>query len=56
MHDSALRLAGQHFFYIYDALIVAAALDTDCMTFYSENLQAGQVIDGRLTIRNSFNA
>ena len=54
MHDVALRLAGQYGFHIYDALIAAAALAADCTTLYSEDLQDGQVIDGRLTIRNPF--
>ena len=56
MHDAALRLAEQQGFHIYDALIVAAALEADCVTLYSEDLQSGQVIDGRLTIQNPFNA
>ena len=56
MHDAALRLAGQHGFHIDEALIVAAALEADCVTLYSEDLQSGQVIDGRLTIHNPFNA
>ena len=55
-HDAALRLAGQYGFHIYDALIVAAALKADCTTLYSEDLQSGQVIDGRLTILNPFSA
>ena len=55
-HDEALRLSEQHGFHIYDALIVAAALEADCATLYTEDLQAGQVIDGRLTIRNPFTA
>ena len=54
MHDAALRLAGQHGFHIYDALIVAAALEAECATLYTEDLQSGQVIDGRLTIQNPF--
>ncbi len=54
MHDAALRLAGQYGFHIYDALIVAAALEADCATLYTEDLQSGQVIDGRLTILNPF--
>ena len=54
MHDAALRLAGQHGFHIYDALIVAAALEADCATLYTEDLQSGQVIDDRLTIHNPF--
>jgi predicted nucleic acid-binding protein len=39
---------------IYDALVVAAALDAGCTTLYSEDFQDGQVIEGKLTIRNPF--
>ena len=53
-HDAALRLAVRHGYHIYDALIVAAALEGECSTLYSEDLHAGQMIDGRLTIRNPF--
>jgi len=53
-HDTALVLAARHGYHIYDALIVAAALEAECTTLYSEDLQSGQVIDGRLTIRNPF--
>jgi len=35
-------------------LIVAAALLADCDTLYSEDMQHGQVFDGRLTIINPF--
>jgi predicted nucleic acid-binding protein len=56
LHDAAMRLAAQHGFHIYDALIVAAALEGGCATLYTEDLQAGQVIDSRLTIRNPFQA
>jgi predicted nucleic acid-binding protein len=55
-HDAALRLAMRHGFHIYDALIVAAALEADCGTLYSGDMQSGQVIGGRLTIRNPFAA
>ncbi len=54
IHDAALRLAARHGYHIYDALIVAAALEGECSILYSEDLQGGQVIDGRLTIRNPF--
>ena len=56
MHDAAVRLAELHGFHIYDALIVAAALEADCGTLYTEDLQSDQVIDGRLTIHNPFDA
>lgn len=54
MHEAALRLAVRHGFHIYDALIVAAALQADCATLYSEDLHSGQIIEGRLTICNPF--
>ena len=53
-HDGALRLAVRHAYHIYDALIVAAALEGECSILYSEDLHAGQVIEGRLTTRNPF--
>jgi predicted nucleic acid-binding protein len=53
-HDAALRLAVSHGYHVYDALIIAAALEAECITLYSEDLHAGPIIDGRLTIRNPF--
>ena len=53
-HEAGLRIAAQYQFHIYDALIAAAALEAECTTLYSEDLQDGQVIDERLTIRNPF--
>ncbi len=38
----------------WDSLIVAAALATGCATLYSEDMQDGQVFEGRLTVRNPF--
>lgn len=38
----------------YDSLIVASALLAKCGTLYSEDLQDGQTIDGRLIVRNPF--
>jgi predicted nucleic acid-binding protein len=40
-------------YYIYDALVIAAALEASCRTLYSEDMRDGQVIEG-LTIRNPF--
>lgn len=53
-HESALRIAENHGYEIYDALVVAAALQAGCATLYSEDFQNRQVIDGKLTIRNPF--
>jgi predicted nucleic acid-binding protein len=53
-HEQALIIAAAHNIRIYDALILASALATNCSTLYTEDLQDGQVIDGQLTIRNPF--
>jgi predicted nucleic acid-binding protein len=54
MHRAALKIAEQHGCGIYDALVVAAALEAGCAILYSEDFQDGQTIDGQLTIRNPF--
>jgi predicted nucleic acid-binding protein len=54
MHEAALRIAKEHGYGIYDALVVAAALEAKCAVLYSEDFQDGQTIDGQLTIRNPF--
>jgi len=50
----ALQLLHHYKLSFYDALIVAAALETQCQFLYSEDLQAGQEIEGRLKIINPF--
>jgi predicted nucleic acid-binding protein len=53
-HGAALRIAQQYGYHIYDALMAAAALEAKCDTLYTEDMQDGQVIDDRLTIKNPF--
>lgn len=55
-HERALRIADRYGMSIYDALIVSAALLAGCETLHSEDMQDGQVIDRKLTIRNPFAA
>mgnify|MGYP002777869370 CR=1 FL=1 len=50
----ATGIAHRYGFSFYDSLIIAAALETGCTTLYSEDLQHGQVIDGKLEIQNPF--
>jgi predicted nucleic acid-binding protein len=45
-HDAALVLGARHGYHIYDATIVAAALEGECSVLYSEDLHDGQVIAG----------
>ena len=50
----AIQIAKRYQFSHWDSLIVAAALQANCQTLYSEDMQHGQMIEGRLTIINPF--
>ncbi len=52
--ETARKIAENYGYGIYEALVMAAALEAHCATLHSEDLQDGQVIDGKLTIRNPF--
>jgi predicted nucleic acid-binding protein len=54
IYRRGLGIQGRYSFSLYDALIVAAALESGCIRLYSEDLQHGQRIKG-LTIENPFN-
>lgn len=51
-HLRASQLRQSASFSFWHSLIVAAALDAGCDTLYSEDMQHGRLIDGRLTIVN----
>ncbi len=53
LYMEALRIEAKHRFAWYDSLIVAAALEGQCETLYSEDLQHGREIEG-LRIENPF--
>jgi predicted nucleic acid-binding protein len=53
-HDAGRSIAAKYGYTMFDGLIAASALEAECDTLYSEDLQDGQVIDGRLTIRKPF--
>ena len=50
----AIRVGERYRLSMWDSLIVAAALLSDCETLYSEDLQNGQVFDDRLKVVNPF--
>ena len=56
IHQSGLRLAERYGFSIFDSFIVAAALAAECDTLWSEDMQHGMTVDGRLRIANPFTA
>lgn len=53
-HADGLRLAERYGYSIFDALILASALRAGCDTLWSEDMQDGILIDGRLRIANPF--
>ena len=53
-HAEGLRIAEYYGYAIFDALIIASALRANCSTLWSEDMQDGIVIDGRLRIANPF--
>jgi predicted nucleic acid-binding protein len=53
-HEAALGIADRLGYRLYDSLIIASALEARCAILFSKDLQDGQVVEGRLTIRNPF--
>lgn len=53
-HLAGIEIAERHRLSVYDAMMIAAALKLGCTTFWSEDLQDGLVVEGRLTIHNPF--
>ena len=53
-HDVGLQVAERYALPVYDAMIVAAALLAGCKTVMSEDMQDGQILEGRLQVRNPF--
>ncbi|MCW0000468.1 PIN domain-containing protein [Pararhizobium sp. YC-54] len=50
----ALDLAARYNFSVFDALMIATALQAGSERCFSEDMQHGLVVDGRLTILNPF--
>ena len=53
-HELGLDLSERYRFSVYDSMLLAAALQAGCTTFFSEDLHDGQVIENTLSIRNPF--
>lgn len=54
IHEDALRIAERYGYRMFDCLIIASALRAESERLWSEDMQDGMVIDGRLTIVNPF--
>jgi predicted nucleic acid-binding protein len=53
-HEAAVGIAARLGYRLCDSLVIASALQANCATLFSEDLQDGQVVEGRLTIRDPF--
>jgi predicted nucleic acid-binding protein len=56
VHETGLALAQRYGLSTYDAMIAASALLADAETLWSEDMQHGMLLDGRLRIVNPFRA
>lgn len=54
IHETGLLIAKRYGLSIFDAMIVASALEAGCDTLWSEDMQDGMLIDGRLRLINPF--
>ena len=54
IHDVGISLAERYQLSVYDSMIVSAALSAGCDTLFSEDLQDGLLISGRLRVLNPF--
>jgi predicted nucleic acid-binding protein len=50
----ACQIAEKYGFSFYDSMIVSAAIESNCTTLYSEDLQDGQIIEEKVTVKNPF--
>lgn len=54
LHEHGTDIAERYSLQIFDAALLAAALAAACDIFYSEGMQDGLVVEGRLRIANPF--
>ena len=50
----ALTIFVDYNYSLWDSLIIASALENGCSILYTEDMQHGQMVDGRLRIVNPF--
>ncbi len=48
------KLIARYDLQLFDAIIVASAIDANCTILYSEDMQHGFIVEGTLTIINPF--
>ena len=50
----ALQIKKKTRYSFWDSLVIASSLENNCSILYSEDMQKGHLIDGKLTIINPF--
>jgi predicted nucleic acid-binding protein len=50
----ALQIKRKTRYSFWDSLIIASSIENNCIVLYSEDMQKGHLIDGKLTIINPF--
>jgi predicted nucleic acid-binding protein len=50
----AMEINSRHGYSYWDSLIIASAMETGCVTLFSEDLHHSQLLDKKLTIVNPF--
>lgn len=55
-HLLAIEIAKRHKLSVFDALVIAAALQGGCETLWSEDMHHGLMVEDRLRIENPFRA
>ncbi|GHU55087.1 ribonuclease VapC [Clostridia bacterium] len=50
----ALNLSERYNYSYYDCLMLASAINSDCKFIFTEDMQDGQIIDNKLTIKNIY--
>jgi predicted nucleic acid-binding protein len=50
----ALQIKKKVHYSFWDSLVVASSIENNCSVLYSEDMQKGQLIEGKLTIINPF--
>lgn len=53
---SSFEIVSKYGYSIWDGLIIAVALENNCLILYTEDMQDGQIIEDSLRITNPFGA
>ena len=53
-YETGCQIAERHQLSVYDAIIVASALESECSTVWSEDEHNGLVIENRPKVKNPF--